>query len=124
MACERPPRSLRSRLPLTSTSVQVSVVEVVERRVQCGRDRDMWLGSHFERANSPPRMTASRGGGVIKKWCEASLWTPPGWCSLSHRSEHHPVLAKSGCCAIFLDRSATPPRGDARRGIRHFENSP
>src|SRR5262249_55960690 len=55
-------------------------------------------------------------GGVAaspRKWREASLWTPPGWCSLSHRSEHHPVLAvmRGGKFAILkivpsLDSSA------------------
>src|SRR5262249_12403625 len=44
--------------------------------------------------------------------------TPPGWLS-TRRSENHPVLAFKGCCAAFIDRSATPPCGDARRGIRH-----
>src|SRR5215510_9143721 len=35
-----------------------------------------------------------------------------------------PSSRKAGAAQYFLDRSATPPRGDARRGIRHFENSP
>src|SRR5262249_3837668 len=36
-------------------------------------------------------------------------------------SENHPGLAISGCFAIFFDRSATPPCGDARRGLaRNF----
>src|SRR5262245_25420017 len=35
-----------------------------------------------------------------------------------------PFSRKADAAQYFLDRSATPPRGDARRGIRHFENSP
>src|SRR5262245_30743875 len=65
-------------------------------------------------------LLASPRGGVAaspRKWREASLLTPPGWCSLSRRSEHHPVLAKADAARYFLDRSATPPRGDARRGF-------
>ncbi|PYS54289.1 MAG: hypothetical protein DMG13_08915 [Acidobacteria bacterium] len=36
-------------------------------------------------------------------------------------SENHPGLAVSGGFAIILDRSATPPCGDARRGIALFQ---
>src|SRR5437870_8861856 len=32
-------------------------------------------------------------------------------------SENHPGFAISGCFAMFLDRSATPPCGDARMGL-------
>src|SRR5262245_46997398 len=42
-----------------------------------------------------PLLASPRGGVAAspRKWREASLSTPPGWCSLSHRSGHHPVLA-------------------------------
>src|SRR5207249_5091766 len=36
-------------------------------------------------------------------------------------SENHPGLAVSGGFAIIFDRSATPPCGDARRGIALFQ---
>jgi hypothetical protein len=56
------------RLPSRLTSVQVRVEEVVQRRVQGGRDSDRLLrGVILKRANSLPRITARRGGGVIKK---------------------------------------------------------
>ena len=38
---------------LEGTSVQVRVTEVVETRVQRGRDSDMWLGAHFEKSEFP-----------------------------------------------------------------------
>src|SRR6059058_4756924 len=63
------------------------------------------------------RITARRGGCVIKKFREATEADAAGVVFLLFSSEHHPGLAKSGCFAIFVDRSATPPRGDARRGI-------
>src|SRR5215470_17109055 len=83
----------------------------------------MWFRGVILKKRIP--LLASPRGGVAaspRKWREASLTTPPGWCSLSVRSEHHPVLAKSDAAQYFLDRSATPPRGDARRGIRLVEN--
>ena len=43
--------------------------------------------------------------------------TQPGRFSLLFSSENHPGLAISGCFAIFCDCSATPPCGDARRGL-------
>src|SRR6185295_5478978 len=36
---------------------------------------------------------------------------------LLHPSENHPGLAISGASRYFLDRSTTPPCGDARRGV-------
>src|SRR5262245_26696055 len=76
----------------------------------------MWLGGLILKERIP--LLASPRGGVAaspRKWCEASLWTPPGWCSLSHRSEHHPVLAKSECSAIFF-LIARPPLLAVMRG--------
>src|SRR5262249_40024780 len=69
----------------------------------------------LKRANSPPRITARRGGGVAKKMARSLLIDAPGWCSLSDRSEHHPVLAvmRGGEFAFLktvpnLDSSASP----------------
>src|SRR5262249_40439058 len=102
--CLRPQTSLYHLLRGTAVQVRVALRGVI-----------------LKRANSPPRITARRGGGVTKKWREASWSMPLGWCSLSHRPEHHPALAKADATRYFLDRSATPPRGDARRGIRSHE---
>jgi hypothetical protein len=75
----------------------------------------MWFrGVILKKANSPPRITARRGGGVTKKWREASLPTPPGRCSLSLRSEHHPGRAKADARDIFL--IARPPLLAVMRG--------
>jgi len=55
---------------------------------------------------------------VIKEFREATEADAAAVVFLLFSSGHHPGLAKSGCFAIFVDRSATPPRGDAamRRG--------
>src|SRR5262249_4335914 len=121
---------------LRGTSVQLRVAEVVQRRVQGGRDSDMWLrGVIFKRANSPPRITARRGGGVPKKTARSRLIDAAGGVFLvpSIGTPPRPFLRlRAGAFALrgekrmlaryFLDRSATPPRGDARRGVRHLEN--
>ena len=40
-----------------------------------------------------------------------------GGFPLVYQSENHPDFAISGCFAPSFDRSATPPCGDARRGL-------
>src|SRR5262249_46294180 len=57
-----------------------------------------------------------------KNFAKPSKPTQPGWFSFLFSAGHHPGLAKSGCFAIFLDRSATPPRGYARREYRLISN--
>ena len=74
------------------TSVQVRVEEVVQRRVQGGRDSDGLLrGVILKRANSPPRITARRGGGVIKKMVRSLL-----------------IDAAGGGVPCSIDRNTTP----------------
>src|SRR5438093_3907815 len=58
-----------------------------------------------EVAASPKKISRSHRNGRSRGWY---LWFP---------SENHPGFAISGCFAMFLDRSATPPCGDARRGL-------
>src|SRR5215472_11268720 len=86
--------------PLRGTSVQVRVAGVVERRVQRGRDSEMWLrGLILKRANSPPRITARRGGGVTKKMARSLLMDAAG--------------------VVFLVPSiGTPPRPREKRMLR------
>src|SRR5262249_5372523 len=72
------------------------------------RQRYMVERCHFEKSEIPSSHQREGGGGVTKKMARSLLLTPPGWCSLSHRSEHHPVLAKADAARYFLDRSATP----------------
>src|SRR5438105_10778914 len=49
--------------------------------------------------------------------------TQPGWFSFCFRSENHPVRANAEASRYFLDRTATPPCGDARRGVSLDSNS-
>ena len=49
-----------------------------------------------------------------RKWCEASLSTLPGRCSLSLRSGHHPGRAKADAARYFL--IARPPLLAVMRG--------
>src|SRR5262245_17873715 len=92
----------RCRTLLKATSVQVRVAEVVEMRVQHGRDSDVWLGGLIlKRANSPPRITARRGGGVTKKMVRSLLMGAAG--------------------VVFLVPSiGTPPRPREKRMLRNI----
>src|SRR5262249_34537435 len=70
------------------------------------------------RVYSPPCITARRGGCVSRKYCEAAETDAAGvvfLCVLNRKTT--PASLTFGCCAAFLNRSATPPCGDARRGI-------
>src|SRR5262249_34610414 len=97
-------------------------VAFVVHSVQSGRDNDIGLrGVILKRAKSPPRITARRGGGVTKKMRRRLLIDAAGVVFLVPSIGTPPRPRESGCCAIFLDCSATPPRGDARRGIRLVE---
>src|SRR5215475_6332615 len=61
----------------------------------------MWLGSNFERANSPPRITARRGGGVTKKMVRSLLMDAAG--------------------VVFLVPAiGTPPRPREKRMLRNI----
>src|SRR5262245_59577613 len=100
------------------------VAEVVQKRVQSGRDSNMWVRCVIlTRSNSPPRITARRGGGVTKEMARSLLiggrqgGVP---CPIDRNTT--PSSRKPTLRAYFLDRSATPPRGNARRGIRLVEN--
>src|SRR5439155_21150386 len=49
--------------------------------------------------------------------------TQPGWFSFCFQSENHPVRANAEASRYFLDRTANPPCGDARRGVSLDSNS-
>src|SRR5262245_31934215 len=86
---------------LEGTSVQVRVAEVVEMSVKRGRASDMWLWSHFEKSESPPRITARRGGGVTKEMVRSLLMDAAG--------------------VVFLVPSiGTPPRPREKRMLRNI----
>src|SRR5262245_52781324 len=70
--------SIAARGPEAHRS-KLGVAEVVQRRVQGGRDSDMWSrGVILKRAKSPPRITARRGGGGIKKMVRSLLLDAAG----------------------------------------------
>src|SRR5262245_25081817 len=50
------------------------------------------------------------------------LFARTGWCSDRWDKEHHPGGVHKEASRLFLGDAATPPRGDARRGIRSFQN--
>ena len=50
------------------------------------------------------------------------LFARTGWCSYRTDKEHHPDGVDKEASRHFLGDAATPPRGDARRGIRFFQN--
>src|SRR4249919_4153373 len=75
-------------------------------------------GIEIER-DSP--LLASPQGGVAassRKFRVATEFDAAGVVYLLFSSENHPGFAISGGFAIFLDRSATPPCGHARRGLK------
>src|SRR5262245_46997397 len=88
------------------TAVQVrGAYDRSEACPQRRRQRYVVERCHFEKANSSPRITARRGGGVPKKMARSLLIDAAG--------------------VVFLVPSiGTPPRprGDARRGISLLEN--
>src|SRR5438477_7982478 len=45
------------------------------------------------------------------------LTARPGWFSDENNKENHPGCVCFGGFAIFFDNTATPPCGDARRGL-------
>src|SRR5207245_2742034 len=69
-------------------------------------------------AYSPPCITARRGGCVINEFREATETDAAGVVFLfCCQLENHPGLAAADASRHFIDRSATPPCGGARRGI-------
>src|SRR5262249_57489428 len=110
---------------LRGISVQVRVAEVVESRGQRGRDSDMWWGSHLEKSEFPSSHHREEGW----RRHQENEAKPPYRsrrrgvpCPIDRNTT--PSSRKADAARYFLDRSATPPRGDARRGIPHFKNNP
>src|SRR5262249_30032114 len=54
----------------------------------------------------------------LRKCCEASLFARTGWFSDSNERKTTPAASVSEATRRFLDDAATPPCGDARRGLR------
>ena len=53
----------------------------------------------------------------LRKLREASAYSEAGWFSDENNKENHPGCVRFGGFAIFFDDAATPPCGDARRGL-------
>jgi len=65
-------------------------------------------------------LLASPQGGVAEQSqniAKHPLIARPGWFSDENNKENHPGCVRFGGFAIFLDDTATPPCGDARRGL-------
>jgi len=74
---------------------------------------------------SPPCINARRGGCVIKKnFAKPPNPTQPGWFSFCSHQDTTPSSRTADASRYFLDRSATPPRSYARRGITLTRSSP
>src|SRR5215472_354000 len=74
-------------------------------------------------------LLASPQGGVAertRKCREASFESEDGVVFRARRAENHPGCVGFGGFALILDDAATPPCGDARRGLRlcQLSNNP
>ena len=80
------------------------------------------LGTIFKMANSPPRITARRGGRAIKKILRSIRFSRGrGGVPIDGTRNTTPAPSIKEASRHFLGDAATPPRGDARRGIRSFQ---
>src|SRR5262245_39250259 len=81
------------------------------------------LWTIFKMAHSPPRITARRGGRAIKKVSRSIRSSRGrGGAPIAGTRNNHPGGVHKEASRFFLGDAATPPRGDARRGIRSFQN--
>src|SRR5207249_7488188 len=104
-----------------------------------GRNKEEWLvqATDYRKLNEPPRprlqrngtiylmarppllcrTTARRGGCVIKEnLAKPPKETQPGWFSFWIHRKTTPASRKADASRYFLNRSATPPCGDAKEG--------
>src|SRR5881296_3482616 len=77
------------------------------------------LANRSRAGYSPPCIKARRGGCVIKKYCEATEADAAGVVFLVVLiRKTTPASLSADASLHFIDCSATPPCGDARRGMR------
>src|SRR5213083_644573 len=93
---------------LGTSSVRLSLRNEINCSGGCRRCERITLVRY-----SPPCITARRGGCVIKKCCEATEADAAGVVFLWVLNRKTTPASRN-----LLDRSATPPCTDARRGIR------
>src|SRR5437660_4256513 len=83
------------------------------------------LAAVFNKANSPPCIAARSGVRAIKEnIAKHPLLARTGWFSDRTNKEHHPGCVNKDASRHFLDDAATPPRGDARRGMALSKGHP
>src|SRR5690242_4244940 len=77
------------------------------------------MSTDLNHGDSPPCITARRGGCVIKEILRSHRnRRSRGGFPLCSQPENHPVLALVEASRLLFCRSATPPCGDARRHLR------
>src|SRR5262245_1312342 len=117
---ERPPRSLRSRLPLTRGRIIFACDAIYSPPSQ---GTAVQVRRHFQQGEFPSSHHREEGWPSDQEnTAQHPLLARTGWCSDRTDKEHHPGGVDKGASRHFLGDTATPPRGDARRGIRFFQN--
>src|SRR5262245_8043580 len=80
---------------------------------------------YFQNGEFPSSHHREEGGAErSRKYCAASAFCEDGVVFRSMDKEHHPAGVHKEASRHFLGDAATPPRGDARRGIRFFKMRP
>src|SRR5262245_23288368 len=81
------------------------------------------LGTNFQNGEFPSSHHREEGWPSDQEnIAQHPLFARTGWCSDRWDKEHHPGGVHKEASHHFLGDAATPPRGDARRGIRSFQN--
>src|SRR5439155_9299462 len=70
---------------------------------------------------SPPCATGRRWLRHQENFAQPPKLTQPGWFSICFHRKTTPASRSAEASQSFFDRSATPPCGDARRGIALFQ---
>src|SRR5262244_476527 len=81
------------------------------------------LGAIFIKANSPPRITARRGGRAIKKILRSIRFLRgQGGVPIERTKNTTPAASIRRLRAIFLVTPPSPPRGRCEEGKALFQN--
>src|SRR5262245_26462246 len=116
---ERPPRSLRSRLPLTRGRIIFACDAIYSPPSQ---GTAVQVRRHFQQGEFPSSHHREEGWPSDQEnTAQHPLFARTGWCSDRTDKEHHPGGVDKGASRHFLGDTATPPRGDAR-GNSLFQN--
>src|SRR5215510_7718640 len=87
------------------------------------RPREGWLrhGEKFQNGEFPSSHCEEGWPSDQENIAQHPLFARTGWCSDRWDKEHHPGGVHKEASRHFLGDAASPPRGDARRGIRSFQ---